>query len=310
MKSTFSIGWLFAIIAALTLGVIKFFGSNFQHIGENPIVSVLWGLLLVVVLLGIVFLLTKLKKVSIPYKFKSAATYELLLLVAFVCGLVMTILLNNHFFVVMSKQDQIQAEVKSQVGQMNAMFTDYQEHVDKRLAAYEKELREVSNIKDSNRSLYDSLGLDTVSIDDILTDLESNIKCHPTMRDSMTDWRNDVLNKTSGLGMIVLMPRIKEINEKLENTRDALIERDKTSDKGLNGLHWNYTFTVSNDILRHFKATEGENINIWSVIITLLLGLIILLPYLSADRDGRHKGLIWELTHQRQNAGGGTIGGI
>lgn len=309
MKSTFSIGWLFAIIAALTLGVIKFFGSNFQHIGENPIVSVLWGLLLVVVLLGIVFLLTKLKKVSIPYKFKSAATYELLLLVAFVCGLVMTILLNNHFFVVMSKQDQIQAEVKSQVGQMNAMFTDYQEHVDKRLAAYEKELREVSNIKDSNRSLYDSLGLDTVSIDDILTDLESNIKCHPTMRDSMTDWRNDVLNKTSGLGMIVLMPRIKEINEKLENTRDALIERDKTSDKGLNG-DWNYTFTVSNDILRHFKATEGENINIWSVIITLLLGLIILLPYLSADRDGRHKGLIWELTHQRQNAGGGTIGGI
>lgn len=310
MKSTFSIGWLFAIIAALTLGVIKFFGSNFQHIGENPIVSVLWGLLLVVVLLGIVFLLTKLKKVSIPYKFKSAATYELLLLVAFVCGLVMTILLNNHFFVVMSKQDQIQAEVKSQVGQMNAMFTDYQEHVDKRLAAYEKELREVSNIKDSNRSLYDSLGLDTVSIDDILTDLESNIKCHPTMRDSMTDWRNDVLNKTSGLGMIVLMPRIKEINEKLENTRDALIERDKTSDKGLNGLPWNYTFTVSNDILRHFKATEGENINIWSVIITLLLGLITLLPYLSADRDGRHKGLIWELTHQRQNAGGGTIGGI
>lgn len=310
MKSTFSIGWLFAIIAALTLGVIKFFGSNFQHIGENPIVSVLWGLLLVVVLLGIVFLLTKLKKVSIPYKFKSAATYELLLLVAFVCGLVMTILLNNHFFVVMSKQDQIQAKVKSQVGQMNAMFTDYQEHVDKRLAAYEKELREVSNIKDSNRSLYDSLGLDIVSIDDILTDLESNIKCHPTMRDSMTDWRNDVLNKTSGLGMIVLMPRIKEINEKLENTRDALIERDKTSDKGLNGLHWNYTFTVSNDILRHFKATEGENINIWSVIITLLLGLIILLPYLSANRDGRHKGLIWELTHQRQNAGGGTIGGI
>lgn len=310
MKSTFSIGWLFAIIAALTLGVIKFFGSNFQHIGENPIVSVLWGLLLVVVLLGIVFLLTKLKKVSIPYKFKSAATYELLLLVAFVCGLVMTILLNNHFFVVMSKQDQIQAEVKSQVGQMNAMFTDYQEHVDKRLAAYEKELREVSNIKDSNRSLYDSLGLDTVSIDDILTDLESNIKCHPTMRDSMTDWRNDVLNKTSGLGMIVLMPRIKEINEKLENTRDALIERDITSDKGLNGLPWNYTFTVSNDILRHFKATEGENINIWSVIITLLLGLITLLPYLSADRDGRHKGLIWELTHQRQNAGGGTIGGI
>lgn len=310
MKSTFSIGWLFAIIAALTLGVIKFFGSNFQHIGENPIVSVLWGLLLVVVLLGIVFLLTKLKKVSIPYKFKSAATYELLLLVAFVCGLVMTILLNNHFFVVMSKQDQIQAEVKSQVGQMNAMFTDYQEHVDNRLTAHEANLRQVMQNQNSNHALFVAEGLNQCSIEDLLIMLQADIACDVTMQDEINVWTDSVMQKTSGLGMLALMPRIKEINEKLENTRDALIERDKTSDKGLNGPHWNYTFTVSNDILRHFKATEGENINIWSVIITLLLGLIILLPYLSADRDGRHKGLIWELTHQRQNAGGGTIGGI
>lgn len=309
MKSTFSIGWLFAIIAALTLGVIKFFGSNFQHIGENPIVSVLWGLLLVVVLLGIVFLLTKLKKVSIPYKFKSAATYELLLLVAFVCGLVMTILLNNHFFVVMSKHKKIQSEVDSQVGQMNEMFTDYQEHVDNRLAAYEINLREVVKNKKSNPSKYVSEGLNQYSIEDLLIVLQSEIACDEATLDDINHWTNDVLNKTSGLGMLALMPRIKEINEKLEYTRTALIERDKTSEKGLNGP-WDYTFAVSNDILRHFKATEGENINIWSVIITLLLGLIILLPYLSADRDGRHKGLIWELTHQRQNAGGGTIGGI
>ncbi len=309
MKSTFPIGWLFAIIAALALGVIKFFGSNFQHIGESPI-GVLWGVLLVIILLGIVFLLTKFKEVSIPYKFKSAATYEVLLLIAFVFGIFVTILINNHFFVVMGKQNKIQTEVESQVGQMNAMFTDYQEHVDDRLAAHEAYLREVYRNRHSNPSTYVSEGLNQHPIEDLLIVLQSEIACDEATRDDINNWTNDVLNKTSGLGMLALMPRIKEISEKLEYTRDALIERDNTSEKGLNGPHWNYTFTVSNDILRHFKATEGESINLWSVIITLLLGLIILLPYFGVERDGRHKGLFWELTHERQNAGGGKIGGI
>ena len=310
MKSTFPIGWLFAIIAALALGVIKFFGSNFQHIGENPIAGVLWGVLLVVILLGIVFLLTKFKEVSIPYKFKSAATYEVLLLIAFVFGIFVTIRINNHFFVVMGKQNKIQEEVESQVGQMNAMFTDYQEHVDDRLVAHQVYLREVYRNRHSNPSKYISEELNLYSIEDLLIVLQSEIACDEATRDDINNWTNDVLNKTSGLGMLALMPRIKEISEKLEYTRDALIERDNTSEKGLNGPHWNYTFTISNDILRHFKATEGESINLWSVIITLLLGLIILLPYFGVERDGRHKGLFWELTHERQNAGGGKIGGI
>lgn len=310
MKSTFPIGWIFAIIAALALGVIKFFGSNFQHIGENPIVGVLWGLLLVVVLLGIVFLLTKFKKVSIPYKFKSAATYELLLLVFFICGLVVTILLNNHFFDVMSKQETIQIEVESQVDQMSEMFTDYQKHVDDRLNAHEAYLREVYRNRHSNPSQYVSEGLQQYSIEDLLIVLQSEIACDEAMRDDINNWTNDVLNKTSGLGMLALMPRIKEINEKLENTRDALKDKDRISEKGLNGSHWDYPLTVSKDILRHFKKSDAESINIWSVLITILLGLVILLPYLSADRDGRNKGLFWELTNQRQNAGSGTIGGI
>ena len=310
MKSTFSIGWLFAVIAALALGVIKFFGSNFQYLGENPMIGVLWGILLIVILLGIVFLLVKFKEVSIPFKFKTVATYESLLLVAFVFGLFVTILVNNHFFVVMGKQDKIQAEVAAQVGQMNAMFTDYQKHVDNRLAAHEAYLKQVKKNKNSNHALFVAEGLNHCSIEDLLIMLQSEIACDITMQDEINTWTDNVMKKTSGLGMLALMPRIKEINEKLETTRDALKDKDCTSEKGLNGAHWDYPLTVSNDILRHFKKANGEPVNIWSILITILLGLIILLPYLSADRDGRHKGLFWELTHQRQNAGGGNIGGI
>ena len=310
MKSTFPIGWLFAIIAALALGVIKFFGSNFQHVGENPVVGVLWGLLLVVVLLGIVFLLIKFKEVSIPFKFKVAATYELLLLVAFAFGLFVTILVNNHFFVVLGKQDKIQTEVEPQVGQLSAMFSDYQEHVDNRLAAHEAYLRQVKINKKSNHALFVAEGLNQCTIEDLLIMLQADIACDVTMQDEINAWTENVMKKTSGLGMLALMPRIKEINEKLENTRDALKDKDRISEKGLNGSHWDYPLTVSNDILRHFKKSDAESINIWSVLITILLGFVILLPYFSTYRDGRHKGLFWELTNQRQNAGCGTIGGI
>ena len=270
----------------------------------------MWGILLVVILLGIVFLLTKFKEVSIPFKFKTVATYELLLLVAFTFGLFVTVLVNNHFFVVMGKQDKIQAEVEPQVGQLNAMFADYQKHVDNRLAAHEAYLKQVKINKNSTHALFVAEGLNHSSIEDLLIMLQSEIACDITMQDEINTWTDNVMKKTSGLGMLALMPRIKEINEKLENTRDALKDKDRISEKGLNGSHWDYPLTVSNDILRHFKKSDAESINIWSVFITILLGLVILLPYFSTYRDGRHKGLIWELTNKRQNAGGGNIGGI
>ena len=189
-------------------------------------------------------------------------------------------------------------------------FSDYQEHVDNRLIAHEAYLRQVKKNKTSNHALFVAEGLNQCTIEDLLIMLQADIACDVTMQDEINAWTESVMKKTSGLGMLALMPRIKEINEKLENTRDALKDKDRISEKGLNGSHWDYPLTISNDILRHFKKSDAESINIWSVLISILLGLVILLPYFSTYRDGRHKGLIWELTHQRQNAGGGTIGGI
>lgn len=310
MKSTFPLGWLFAIIAALTLGMIQFFSSNFQHLGDNLILSGGWASLLFAVLLVIVLVLSKLKRVSIPLRFKRAATYEALLFIVFLCGLFVTILTNNHFFAVMDKQENIQSEVELQVNQMSEMFNDYQDNVNNRLAAYSAYLTEVNINKNSNRALYEAEGLDSTTIDDLVIMLESDIACDANVYNEINRWTQEMLNKTSSLGLLVLMPRIKDINRKLDNTRDALIEKDKESDKGLNGPHWTYTFTVSEDILRHFKKAEVESISIWSILITILLGLVILLPYFSTERDGRNKGILWELTHQRQNAGSGNIGGI
>ena len=109
-----------------------------------------------------------------------------------------------------------------------------------------------------------------------------------------------MLSKTEGLGLITLMPRVNEINENLKNARDSLKELDRKSEKGLNGLHWNYTLTTSNDILEHFKFQKGEPFSLWAFVVIIIAAIIILLPYIAAERDGRHKGLFWELTHSRE----------
>ena len=304
MKSTFPFGWFLAILSALLLGAIKSFGSYFQHLGDNLIIAVVWGVLLTVVLLGIVFLLIKFKEVSIPFKFKTAATYELLLLVAFTFGLFVTVLVNNHFFVVMGKQDKIQAEVAAQVGQMNAMFTDYQEHVNNRLAAHESYLKQVERNRNSNQALFIAEKLNQYSIESLLIVLQSEIACDETMQEEIKAKTESTINKTSKLGLLFgLLKDIKGINANLESTRKEFKNLDRTSEKGLNGPHWDYTLTISDDILRHFKKAQVESINIWSVLITILLGLIILLPYFIADRDGRHRGIFYELTHDRNNNG-------
>lgn len=310
MKTKFSIGWLLAIIAALVIGVIKFFSFSFNSLGEAVGLGILWSAILVGVLLLVVFLLIKAKTTLVPLNFRNASVYELLLLIVFVFGLFITIVLNNHFFVVLGKQDIIKNNVDNQVNQMDEMFKDYINHVDNRLKAHEDYLKEVKKNRNSNYSKYLAEQLDEYEIEDLVIMLEDEIACDSSVLDSVEDWKNDVLNKTSTLGMVALMPRLKEINFKLEEVRKNLITRDRASDKGLNGPYWDYSLLINNDILQYFKKGEQESINVWSVIITLLLGVVVLLPYLSAVRDGRHRGLLVELTTQRKSAGSGNIGGI
>ena len=310
MKTKFSIGWLLAIIAALVIGVIKFFSFSFNSVGEYVGLGILWSAILVGVLLFVVFLLTKAKTTLVPLHFRNASVYELLLLIVFLFGLFITIVLNNHFFVVLDKQEIIKNSVDNQVNQMDAMFNDYINHVDNRLEAHKAYLKEVKKNRNSNYSRYQAEQLDVYEIDDLLIMLEDEIACDSSVLESVEVWKNDVLRKTSTLGMVALMPRLKEINSKLEEVREDLKARDRVSDKGLNGPHWDYSLSINNDILQYFKKGEQESINVWSVIITLLLSVVVLLPYLSAVRDGRHRGLLVELTTQRKGAGSGNIGGI
>ena len=182
-----------------------------------------------------------------------------------------------------------------------------------RVDAYDKELASIEKNKKNNNSAYINAGLSQYSREDLVVLFRSKISCGD-MQASIEQWESDVLSKTKGLGLIRLMPRIHEIDETLNRTLEDLYERDRKSELGLNGPHWNYTLTIGNNILRHFEKEKGEKLSFWALIIAIIAALIMLLPYIAADRDGRNRGLIWELSHNRKSSSsnnhGGVIGGI
>lgn len=313
MQSKFPIGWIFSIIAALAIAVLTFFSSNFQHQGNSVGISIAMAVIIAICMLIIVFFMIRVKKAAIPLNFHKAAIIEALLLIAFIFMAFISILATNHFYAVMGRKDTIQKEVNAQISQMDEMFSNYNKNVVERVDAYDKELASIEKNKKNNNSAYVNAGLSQYSREDLVVLFSSEISCGD-MQTSIEQWESDMLSKTKGLGLIRLMPRIHEIDETLNNTLEELYERDRKSELGLNGPHWNYTLTIGNNILRHFEKGQGEKLTLWALIVAIIAALIMLLPYIAADRDGRNRGLIWELSHNRESSStnnyGSVIGGI
>ena len=298
-QSNFPIGWVLAIVSAIVIGLIKFFSLNFRDLGRRTDLNIIWACVYALLLLGVVAVLVKAKKVSIPLNFRKAAIVELCMLIVYAVLLIAGVICTNHFYVVMSRKDIIKEEVTKQINQIDSMFESYTNNFKNRVTAYDEYLQQVENIKNSDCSRYCEEELDTYSREDLVIYFKAEIDCGEVQQ-SIANWKNNMLSKTEGLGLITLMPRVNEINENLKNARDSLKELDRKSEKGLNGLHWNYTLTTSNDILEHFKFQKGEPFSLWAFVVIIIAAIIILLPYIAAERDGRHKGLFWELTHSRE----------
>ena len=313
MKSKFSIGWILSIIAMLVIALLTFFSSNFQRLGNSVGISIMIAVVVFAAMLALVHFLVKVKNVSIPLNFHKAAIIEAILLLTFIFMAFISILATNHFYAVMGRKDAIQKEVKAQISQMDEMFSNYNKNVAERVDAYDKELASIERNKKNNNSAYVNAGLSQYSREDLVVLFRSKISCGD-MQASIEQWENDMLSKTKGLGLIRLMPRIHEIDETLNNTLEELYERDRKSELGLNGPHWNYTLTIGNNILRHFEKEQGEKLTLWALIVAIIAAFIMLLPYIAADRDGRNRGLIWELSHNRESSStnnySGVIGGI
>ena len=307
MKLKFSLGWILSIIAALAIALLTFFSSNFQHLGDKVGISIIIAVILVAALLVIAYYLVQIKKVSMPVHFHKAALIETLLLLLFVFIAFVSVLTTNHFYAVMGRKDVIQTEVKTQIYQMDNMFASYNDNVKERTTNYKSLLESIKKNKKNNLSAYEKSGLNDYSVNDLVALFHSSISCD-VMQSQIMKWENDMMQRTSGLGLVRLMPRIPEIDQQLNAVHSTLAEKSKieiSSDLGGYKIEpkWTYTLTIGNNIMKNFQRSEDEKLSIWAFVISILASFLMLLPYIAAERDGRSKGLIWELLNERKNHG-------
>lgn len=308
MKKKFSLGWILSGIAALALMLLICFSWYFRMGGKWGL-GIGLGLVASLLMLGVLFFMCRAKAVSIPLNFKKASITEIILIIVFVFFAVISSMLMSQYFVVLDRQESIKDEVVAQVNQIDTMFISYDKNVKDRLIAYDAYLQQVERQRNTNQQLYLQEELNVYSRQDLVDKLESDISC-AFMKDSIEEWKKTIVSKTSSLGLLSLFPRIEEVSSELVNVQNELVELDQRSEKGMNSEHWIFSLKVNETIKNYFTEPGRSVFTIWSVIVSLLLAFVMLIPYLVTPRDGRHKGLLWELSNDRNSSKSNRIGGI
>lgn len=292
-QSKFPIGWLFSILAAIAYGALIVAAFYFDDQVKE---GMIFAAAVVAVLYLFLALAIRFKKEQILVRFKQSSLRELLCVLLFAITTIGSSMLTNHFYVVMGKSDEIKAIVQPQIDQMDAMFTSYKNHTDKRIERYGEYLQSL------NERQRTEAGLDGIGVGVIMEDLRAEISCGAVETKQM-QWKQDIeSNIHHGLGLISLKKQVGDIGEILEETRQSLIERDSQSSRGyeLGDRNWEYELQASVDVTNKFKKSESEsNFSVLAILISILLGFVMFLPYLPSERDGRHRGIWWELTHDR-----------
>lgn len=299
----FTLAWALAIVALLCMATMAFFSRYFARLGKMSS-GILLGTLIFVLFIMLVFCLSRFKQARIPANFKKSSTLEMLFMVLFVAVIVLSVFASNHFFKVFERQDEIKNDVVCQIDQIDDMLKSYDENVRLRTQAYENYL----NSLEPGTADYISSGLSEHSKETLLVGFSAKLD-YGDINSQVNVWKNEMKSKTEGLGLITLMPRVSEINEMLEDTKDKLVSLDKTTDEGLNGTYWDYPLTMGNNLNDKFMVEPNESLSVWALVCNVVLAFIVLLPYIAAERDGRHNGIIWEMTHDRvTNNNSGVFG--
>lgn len=297
MKSNLS-NWILAGVAALIAGALVFLSLNFSQY-ESMGLNVVLSLVVVLVLLLMTLLATYLKKVYVLLNFKKYAAFEFLTLLVFIAIVFISMFEANHFFAVMGHQDKIHEDVEKQIGEMDKMYKTYTEYVDSRVKAYDGYLKELER-GDHNSSAYQESGLDSITRENLLLNLRSDLDLGDDYKNKIDEWKDEMSQKSQGLNIITIMPLVSSIGQTLTETRDEIKKRSKSTDKGDNGDAWSYDLNVNNSIMNYFTKSAEEPFVLWSLFV-LLLGVLMLLPYFATERDGRSKGLFGEMFYKRNN---------
>lgn len=308
MKIKFNLGWILAVAAALVLAAMGFMSFYYLN-GGKP----LWGIIVAVCLLVIPVIvcmqLVKAKGCSKPFYFHRAAVTEMTMLLVMLVVLVGAMAATNHFFTVNSRTKQIQEVVGNQRTQLDEMTVDYRNYVASRVSNYKSTLETVLTNRVGNEQLCDKLHMnDTADVKFMVDNLNGKISI-PKQKDTIPDVMSNETMRWWQLPTV--MNKVEDITSALQNRYDFLVERAKNDTADMTVLreygnehpslgiivpeYWSFSYSSASDIMNYFTDSKGFISNLWAVLCGLVGVLLIMLPYIVTERDGRNKGLWKEL---------------
>ena len=291
MSIKFNLGWILAITAALLLAALGFLSFFYGGGGE-----LLWPIVVAVALfvlpLLVCMFMVPAKECSRPFYFHKEAVKEGLLLLAMIVLFLGSMPLINHFYTVNSRADRISEAVSNQRKQLDEMQESYGKHVQNRVKYYRAYLNEVAANKRNDPGTYAKVfpnGSDDI---DLMVQAMNNSISLVGLKDSVgVKYGSD---KIRWWQLPSIMNNVENISGALDKNYQLMLERDRnfTDDKGAN---WEYEYSKADDIMPLFTKRSGLISSLWAVLSSIIAFIIILLPYMAADRDSRSGGLFAEL---------------
>jgi hypothetical protein len=293
MKITkFWLADILSIIALLVFGFFCFLSINFISLGDTGMSII--GAALISLLLGSLAFGLKLLKRTIR-KFKTFIIIEWVLIFLFIITAFLTIIPFSHYFTVSKNKSEIQKDVFLNIIQAERIFSNYEIYSNTRLKLYESQLKSVVKNIDGNRPEYNRLGFNDPANDDnqIQTKLKAlRFQLYPSnyldMKKIDSIWLSDSKSKIknwSPTGIVkVINTYEKEINSWVEQLNYYSTYRADGEDKNSKDFNFETNFdNVSS------KITEQKPPSLFSIILSFVLYIIILLSYFVTNRSSKSK---------------------
>ena len=296
-KTKFNFATVFSLMALLVYAFFAFMGLVYWKDGqfELPILITVGGIALILLCL---FIMCTGKESRWKIGKIGEVLFGLIILLTFI----VSAFPFTNFFKVVERQNEITVKIENLLKSAKSLDKAYDDYAESRIQKYEDQLKLVAQGKHVRPSEYEQLLANAAGDNDNQKIANLSKSLHrqllPASKDSICAQRTEWLEKANQMSVwnMQLPANISKIASEVDNYVDNYTELSSTIRKGETCKPFTYT-ELSNDLgqLRDVY-TKFSRPSIVSIIVSLIVCLIMLLPYLVAQ-----KSLAGESSKQKQN---------
>ena len=283
-------GDLISFIAILLMGVIVFFGVNFQSLGDK-IQSVVISFVLVVLMTVSIFLAGMARGQN-----RNQSTWkkiEFCMIVLYLATLVPSYFYMSKFFDIQMNRSEIAKQAEDDMGDIKKMFAEYDKLCQSRSYGYETALKAMSMDAQGRARIADILGISVKNVSEnairqagesFLNSLRGND--YALLKSEVTSLDNNVASHFKNWNIILVPQYASELGEAKNKFATSLkqIYADNKNKIEQNVPEFNtdeFVHTDNNIADRFSKITSSS---VWGIFVTLILGGLGFCKYLLSNK--------------------------